>query len=968
MKKDTENETVPDAEGAISVADLRARVAILESEKRNLAEQVKKLVRAEQTLYDFQEQLDSQVRLYRRLAELGRTLSALSTFEEIHPHILRFALYDLNFERCIIFQYDEHGDLYRPAAWDGYYEEGAGSLLSSIELPAESEVIRNLWEQNFNLRYVSSQSQPAPAAFSKIIGTDEYLIWPIGGTVRRAVVLLLLGGSAEGIAHRINTANSDTIVGLSNLVSQASNAVNNVISYKALEHERRQLEEKVLELVRAERELYRIQEQLDAQMRLYRNLYEVGKQFNSTFELSDILRVATHFIINELHFDRCLIFLSPADGEPFVLTAYEGYEADERSLVMAGLRLARDETALLPLLTGGEVLCCGADVSDPLLRALGQRFQMDEYLAFMLGRDTVNRMGLLIAGNRLNGQPNRAKVMPDGDAFIGLGNLAGQTATAIQNARFYEELENERQLLENKVHERTRELSLAMEAAATANHAKSAFLANMSHELRTPLNAIIGYSEMLEEEAGDMGYANLIPDLQRVHSAGRHLLSLINDVLDLSKIEAGKMELYIEAVDISGLVANVAAVAHPLAAKSHNELRINCPNDIGTMRTDPTKVRQSLFNLLSNACKFTNGGVIELCVRREKAAELEYILFSVKDNGIGISQQQMGNLFKAFAQADVSTTRRFGGTGLGLALSRRLCQIMGGDITAASTPGQGSEFTIRLPSEPRGSLAPEEIITAPPNPSAFRVLVVDDDSTARDTIADFLREEGYSVEMAVSGEEALRRAKESPPDLITLDVLMPGMDGWAVLSALKTDKKLKSIPVIFVTVAEGEDLAYALGAADYITKPIEWSHLKDVIQKHRAAGPLRPILLVEDDAGMRMMMRNALEKAGLPVIEASNGQEGLDRMAEGIPSLVLLDLMMPGMDGFRFMEMVREREEFRVVPVVVITAKDLSTRDRERLRGGVLTILRKGAVGRRALMDVVRIALAPATRTSAVPP
>ncbi len=959
MKKDTENNAPQDAEDTMSVAELRARVAVLESEKRNLSEQVKKLVRAERTLYDFQEQLDYQVRLYRRLAELGRTLSAVSTLEQIYPHILRFALYDLNFERCVLFQYDEHGDLYRPAAWDGYYDEGADAAIAAVELPAESELIRRLWEQDANLRYVSSQMQAPGNLFSQTIAASDYLIWPIGGTLRRAVVLLSLGGSAEAISSRISDANSDTIVGLSNLVSQASNAVNNVLSYKALEYERRQLEEKVGELVRAERELYRIQEKLDAQMRLYRNLYEVSKQFNSTFELSDILRVATHFIVNELRFNRCLIFLSPAEGEPFVLAAYEGYPKGDNNLVRAGMRLGQDETALKPVLFGSEVLCCPADASDPLLRELGQRFQMDEYLAFLLGRDTVNRMGLLIAGNRLESAQNQSRVAADGDAFIGLGNLAGQTATAIQNARFYEELENERQLLENKVHERTRELSLAMEAAATANHAKSAFLANMSHELRTPLNAIIGYSEMLEEEAGDLGYASLIPDLQRVHSAGRHLLSLINDVLDLSKIEAGKMELYIESVDISGLVSNVAAVAHPLAAKSRNELRINCPPDIGTMRIDPTKVRQSLFNLLSNACKFTHDGFIELSIRRQKEGDTEHVLFSVKDNGIGISPQQMGNLFQAFAQADASTTRKFGGTGLGLALSRRLCQMMGGDITAQSAPGLGSEFVIRLPAEPAGPAPKQGSPTAPPNTSVFRVLVVDDDSSARETIAEFLKDEGYSVDMAASGEEAIRLAKAAPPDLITLDVLMPGMDGWAVLSALKADKILKAVPVIFVTVAEGEDLAYALGAADYVTKPIEWSHLKDVIGKHRLAGPLRPILLVEDDSGMRGMMRNALEKAGLPVIEASNGQEGLNRMAEGLPSLVLLDLMMPEMDGFRFMEMMREREEWSQVPVVVITAKDLSAWDRERLRGGVLTILRKGAVGRRALMDVVRAALAP---------
>jgi PAS domain S-box-containing protein len=505
-----------------------------------------------------------------------------------------------------------------------------------------------------------------------------------------------------------------------------------------------------------------------------------------------------------------------------------------------------------------------------------------------------------------------------------------------------------------------RELDKAREAAEIANRAKSQFLANMSHELRTPLNAIILYTELLRDEATDRKLDDLLPDLKKIHGAARHLLTLINDVLDLARVESGKLELHPETFDVEAMVRDVVTTIQPLAQKNANALVVRCPDALGSMHADLTKVRQSLFNLLSNACKFTEGGEVRLEVLREDR-DGGWLTFRVADSGIGMTPEHASKLFKPFFQVDPSATRRFGGSGLGLAITRHFCQAMGGDIAVESQPGVGSTFTIRLPaSVAEWPIAPPPQATPSSRPRGGTVLVIDDDPATRDALAQHLAKRGLRVETAAGGE-GLALARQLRPVAITLDVAMPGMDGWEVLAALKADPDLADVPVIMVTMMDDRTKGLRLGAADYLMKPVDPDRLAAVLRRHQGDPAARRVLVVDDDADLRRQLRGLLEKVGWTVDEAADGQEALDRLTVR-PALILLDLLMPGMDGLELLARLQEREELRSVPVIVLTAKDLTAADHDRLRGTIEAVLRKGALGPEQLLAEVGAVMAAAGR------
>jgi signal transduction histidine kinase/CheY-like chemotaxis protein len=511
-----------------------------------------------------------------------------------------------------------------------------------------------------------------------------------------------------------------------------------------------------------------------------------------------------------------------------------------------------------------------------------------------------------------------------------LQTFAAQSVLAIQNARLFHEIE-----------EKGREL-------AEASQHKSQFLANMSHELRTPLNAIIGVSEMLREDA-EAAKQDTEP-LDRVLGAGRHLLALINDILDLSKVEAGRMELNLDTFALTPLIDEVVKTIEPLAAKNGNHVAVHCDASIGMMHADQMRLRQALLNLMSNANKFTEKGKITIAAHQEQENVRDWVTLSAADTGIGMTAEQMGKLFQEFSQASSRTASKYGGTGLGLAISRHFCRMMGGDITVESEPGKGSTFTIRLPrivqiaetSVPEGPTAARVKPVHPVAQDAEEplILVVDDDLTARELVQRHLERAGFAVVTARGGQEALRLVRELRPAAVTLDIVMPDLDGWTVLAAIKGDPTLASTPVVLMSIVDQKNRGYALGAADYLVKPVDRTKLVETLTGICGSSSGKA-LVVDDDAVVRRGVRQALEPIGWQVSEAENGQVAVEALAIARPDVIILDLMMPKMDGFEVLDELRRRSDWQDIPVVIITAMDLTEEDRNRLNGGVERIIQK---------------------------
>jgi signal transduction histidine kinase/DNA-binding response OmpR family regulator len=646
-----------------------------------------------------------------------------------------------------------------------------------------------------------------------------------------------------------------------------------------------------------------------------RALGEVTQAVNSTLDLATVLSTIVAKAVELSDTEAGSIYVVDPTTEGLHLRASHGMsdeliaELNRQGVDLSEKTIADAAAQRAPVQTPDLKDAAPSPVLDILLRA-GYRAVL---IVPLLGPEGL--IGMLVVRRKAPGE------FPQHTVDL-LQTFAAQSVLAIQNANLFTEVE-----------EKSRQLEMA------SQH-KSQFVASMSHELRTPLNAIIGLTEMMVNNATRFGTEKAAEPLRRVHRAGTHLLGLINQVLDLSKIEAGKLELSPETVSLAPLLEDVIGTARQLAEQNKNRLVVESPENLGTLTVDPMRLRQILLNLLSNACKFTKQGEVALRVKRV-ADGRNWIEIAVADTGIGMTPEQVAKLFEEFTQADSSTARQYGGTGLGLAITRKLARMMGGDVTAASEPGKGSVFTVRLPASAGSQASRSTGSDGRRLPTVDCVLVIDDDATARELIADHLKAEGFSVVTAAGGVEGLKRAKELRPTAITLDVMMPDLDGWSVLAALRQDPELADIPVIMVTIVDEHRRGIALGAAGYLTKPIDRERLHRLVSRFRASVPPTCVLLVEDDAVQRERMRAWLEGPQWAVREAANGREALDRLQQGKPDVILLDLMMPEMDGFAVVAALQKEADWRDIPVIVITSLDLDAKDRERLNAGVQLVLVK---------------------------
>jgi signal transduction histidine kinase/CheY-like chemotaxis protein len=542
------------------------------------------------------------------------------------------------------------------------------------------------------------------------------------------------------------------------------------------------------------------------------------------------------------------------------------------------------------------------------------------------------------------------------DVFLTISIVQNTTAAQRQA-----QLEIANELIENAVAERTAELEASKAAAEAANRTKSEFLASMSHELRTPLNAIIGFSELLTEQV----FGSLNPRQseysESILVSGRHLLRLINDILDLAKIEAGRLELELSEIAVQQGLSDVETIIQALAAPKQIELKVQVDPACPPLIADPSKLKQILFNLLSNAVKFTpNGGRVTLSatpVRKlgengSLLGPVEAVRISVTDTGMGIDADNLERIFAEFVQVDSSLARRHEGTGLGLALTRKLVQLHGGEISVHSDgPGQGSTFTVRLPVSGSSAAWPghdpqfgeHSPMARGPVGDGRMVLVVEDDQPTSELLCQYLRDAGYSPAQAFDGEQALRMAQELEPHAIILDMILPQLDGWRVLTELKSAAETREIPIVVVSVTENRQFGLALGAAEWLIKPVDRPRLIDALRRvERFTGrPGGTILVVDDEPDTVRLVTDLLQAQGYDVLQAHGGRDGIDIAIEKLPDGIILDLMMPEITGFDVIRELREHPEARHIPVVVFTAMDLTVEEQLRINSGAHAVLAK---------------------------
>ncbi|HLA27335.1 MAG TPA: response regulator [Syntrophales bacterium] len=537
--------------------------------------------------------------------------------------------------------------------------------------------------------------------------------------------------------------------------------------------------------------------------------------------------------------------------------------------------------------------------------------------------------------------------------------LIGFGLSYSQLAFLYRKVRNAEKEMHEAMLERNEALELANRNLDQANRAKSAFLANMSHELRTPLNAVIGFSEVLEDQTFGPLNAKQMKYVLNVRNSGKHLLNMINDILDLSKIEAGRLDLLLEKFPLRETVDGIIGIVRVLANKKNILLNYEIDPALKEIEADAKHFKQVLYNLLSNAVKFTQeGGTVNLgAVLSQGAGQAgtNLVQISVSDTGIGIAPEDYGKVFSEFQQIDDSYSRQQEGTGLGLALSKRLVELNGGEMWFSSEKGKGSTFTFTIPLVHSPDRAAEEIVTSAGSVEDGRedgasgkelVLVIEDEPRSAELISIYLAQAGYRVAFAADGEEGLRLAIELRPSAITLDIMLPKMDGWQVLNALKENPITREIPVIVSSMVDEKIMAYDLGAVDYVLKPLNRQELIVKLETLKSSGKLRPsasrVLVIDDHLKTLDLIYAFLEHHGYEVSVTSSGAEALELMKANHYDALILDLMMPGMSGFEVLDEMKHHPWGENIPVIVYTAKDVGSEEQAQLSKNISALVSKG--------------------------
>lgn len=689
---------------------------------------------------------------------------------------------------------------------------------------------------------------------------------------------------------------------------------------------------------------------------LQSSLYKIAQAAHSAQSLHDLYS-AIHNIISKLMYAENF-YIAIFDKEKNYL--YFPYYVDQKDkkLINNKVKLEKKSLTVHCLELGVPLLYSKKDIMD--LRKLGEVNPIGTISEVWLG--TPLTIGEKTIGVIVVQSYDKNKILTTDDREL-LNFVSELVAMVIEKKRLEAEQLEYQANLEQKIRERTKELFFAKEKAESAAQAKSEFLANMSHELRTPLNAIIGFCEILIEDATELKQEGVVSDLEKIHTSGIDLLALINDILDLSKIEVKKIDINISSFEMKNLVNSVKTTLEPYAKINRNKIQINLPKKSIVVSSDELKIRQILFNLLTNACKNSEESDINLTITRETVKKAQYIVFKVQDFGVGIPKNKMKEIFEPFNQGNLTDNSKLKGTGLGLTISKTYSELLGGYIHVKSKEGIGSTFTSYILQDYNQDKVKSEeykIVETPqivPFPQKGKILVIDDDINFLDLIDRRLTKEGYLVFTANNGQSGLNKANKLIPDIIILDIVMPDMDGWTVYKKLKKTPLLSQIPVIIVTIGDYEKMAKDFGVVDFLAKPIKWKTLNVILSKYKIISKSKHILVIDDDSATRIILRKMLVKDGWRVDEAENGKVAFDRIKKEKPELILLDLLMPVMDGFKFLKVIKAEHSLIDIPIIVITSKDLTADDYSYLTANVDRVIQKGDYTRKEIINRIDIAI-----------